>query len=462
MRLAFLEASLAFAAACASVLVCARMDCTTWTGALTAAGWAVGPSVCLFLAFSWNDLYDPRRVRDLRHFAERLPLAISLGLALLVGLYAVFPEAKMGPKTFLASLLSVLGVLLSLRALAYRVMRSRSFSEKVLVLGTGRLARQLVAEIESRPELSWRIVGVVADEEPEAAALQAPLVGRLEELGRIVDSLRPDRIVVALQTRRGRLPVQRLLELRVRGIVVEDATQVYESLSGKLAIEALPPSSLVFSRDFRAGRFQRAAARLASIVAAAVGLVLSAPLLLLIGIAIRLDSPGPVFFHHERVGARGRRFRLIKFRTMHPAPGPTSEWERDNGDRITRLGRVLRRFRLDELPQFLNVLRGDMNLVGPRPHPVANFELFAARIPYYSLRSAIRPGITGWAQVRYGYANNLEEETEKMRYDLYYIKHMSLWLDLRIVLETVKTVLSGREHEPVPGWSPLQATLGTR
>jgi lipopolysaccharide/colanic/teichoic acid biosynthesis glycosyltransferase len=152
-----------------------------------------------------------------------------------------------------------------------------------------------------------------------------------------------------------------------------------------------------------------------------------------------------VFFVHDRVGLRGRRIKLLKFRTMRPADGPTSEWERDNGHRITRVGRWLRRYRLDELPQLINVVRGELNLVGPRPHPVSNVELFTQKIPFYSLRSAVRPGLTGWAQVRQGYANSLEEETEKMRYDLYYIKHMSTWLDLRILLHTVRIVLSGRE-----------------
>jgi lipopolysaccharide/colanic/teichoic acid biosynthesis glycosyltransferase len=178
-----------------------------------------------------------------------------------------------------------------------------------------------------------------------------------------------------------------------------------------------------------------------------LGLVVLAPLLAVIALAIKLDSRGPLLFVHQRVGWRGRRFKLLKFRTMRPASGNTTEWARDNGDRITRVGKWLRRFRLDELPQFINIIRGDMNLVGPRPHPVSNFELFLDRIPYYSLRAAIRPGVTGWAQVRYGYANNLEEETEKMRYDLYYIKHMSLRLDLRILAETARIVLLGRGSE---------------
>ena len=188
---------------------------------------------------------------------------------------------------------------------------------------------------------------------------------------------------------------------------------------------------------------------------ALVGLVALSPVIGAIAIAIRLDSPGPVLFVQERVGRAGRRFLLLKFRTMYVTDAAHSEWARDNADRITRVGLWLRRFRLDELPQFVNVLRGDMDLVGPRPHPVSNFSLFVTvlrnspecgeQIPYYSIRSMARPGITGWAQVRYRYANNLEEEIEKMRYDLYYVKHRSFWLDLRILADTVKTVLGGRE-----------------
>jgi lipopolysaccharide/colanic/teichoic acid biosynthesis glycosyltransferase len=201
--------------------------------------------------------------------------------------------------------------------------------------------------------------------------------------------------------------------------------------------------------------------RALSVGVALVGLVALSPVIGAIAIAIRLDSPGPVLFVQERVGRAGRRFPLRKFRTMYVTEAEHSEWARDNADRITRVGLWLRRFRLDELPQFVNVLRGDMDLVGPRPHPFSNFSLFVTvlrnspecgeQIPYYSIRSMARPGITGWAQVRYRYANNLEEEIEKMRYDLYYVKHRSFWLDLRILADTVKTVLGGRESlEAVP------------
>ena len=225
---------------------------------------------------------------------------------------------------------------------------------------------------------------------------------------------------------------------------MEDGVTVYERLSGKLAIESLIPSALVFSDDFRKSRLDVALGRALSVAISMVGLVALAPLFGLIALAIKIDSRGPVLFVHERVGLNGRPFPLLKFRTMQPVDGKTSEWVRDNSDRITRVGWWLRRFRLDELPQFINILRGEMNLVGPRPHPVSNLELFKANIPYYSLRGVVRPGVTGWAQVRFGYANDLHEEIEKMRYDLFYIKHMSLEFDVRILLETVKIVLFGR------------------
>src|SRR5262249_32586161 len=162
---------------------------------------------------------------------------------------------------------------------------------------------------------------------------------------------------------------------------------------------------------------------------------------LIVAALIKLDSPGPALFVQERVGFYGKAFKLFKFRTMRVDKKTSSEWVRDNADRITRVGKWVRKFWLDELLQFINILRCDMNLVGPRPHPVSNYELFSRSIPYYSLRGIVRPGLTGWAQLRNGYANNLEEETEKMRYDLYYIKNRCLWLDLRIILETVKVIL---------------------
>jgi len=241
--------------------------------------------------------------------------------------------------------------------------------------------------------------------------------------------------------------MRQLLEAEARhGVIVEDGLQTYETFTGKLPIETLTPSFLIFSGAFRKSRLRHAGRRLMSLLAAAVGLVATAPLLALIALAIKADSRGPVFFIHERAGLGGRPFRLVKFRTMRHLTGaaPQSVWQRDDSARITRVGRWLRKTRLDELPQFWNVLKGDMDLVGPRPEMLDNVKAMTEQIPYYALRHAVRPGITGWAQVRYGYSLSLEQVTEKMRHDLFYIKHMTVWLDLRILVDTVKIVLFGR------------------
>lgn len=342
------------------------------------------------------------------------------------------------------------------------MLKQKASEQRVLILGTSELAREVIKAIKARPQCGYKIVGIVGEgRNVDIPGFHRPVAGYLDDLHRIIDEYRPDRIIVALAERRQHLLVYHLIEARVhRGILIEDAAEVYERLLGKLSIEAMTPSSVIFSRDFRPSEVSLAVSRSVSLLMAAAGLILFAPLFGLIASAIKLDSRGPVFFGHVRIGKGGKPFKLLKFRTMYPAAGNRSEWARDNGDRITRVGRWLRKFRLDELPQFVNVLRGDMNLVGPRPHPASNFELFllvsrnapecGRQIPYYSLRWMVRPGITGWAQVRYRYANDLDEEIEKIRYDLYYIKNFSFWLDLRILLETVKTVLLGRESQAAP------------
>ncbi len=364
------------------------------------------------------------------------------------------------PAQALAAVAAVSLALVLLRHAAARLGVTRLGGERVLVLGSGRLAHTLIAGLEACGPSRFKVVGVLADE-GEMPPDSCRLLGRLEELEEVVESVRPERIVVALTARRGRMPVRSLLDVRVQGIAVEDGHALYERLTGKLAIEDLVPSGLIFSPDCRANRRSRALGRALSLIAAMLALALLAPLLGLIALLVILDSGRPAFFLHERLGLGGRRFNLVKFRTMRRASRARSEWERDNLERITRVGRWLRRFRLDELPQFWNVLKGDMNLIGPRPHPVTNLRLFDERVPYYRLRLAVRPGITGWAQVRYGYANNLEQEIEKMRYDLYYIKHQSARLDLAILFETAQFMLSARESASPRRFAP-EPTFGVR
>jgi exopolysaccharide biosynthesis polyprenyl glycosylphosphotransferase len=336
--------------------------------------------------------------------------------------------------------------------------------EKTLVLGTGSFIRDLLAEIKRQPRCRYRIIGVVTWEELDnASGYGFPVVGTADNLHRIIQQHEPKVIIVAPPNASSGVTDRQLLEARVlQNVRVEHAQEVYEKVTGKLPLETVSAEDIIYSSDFRPSRAALMSTRLLSLGFACAGLILLAPLMLLIALLIRIDTSGPVFFSQERSGKAGRRFKLLKFRTMRSSDQPESEWEEDNFHRITRAGRWLRKCRLDELPQFFNILSGDMNIVGPRPHPSSNFELFvlAARntpdsgvqIPYYSMRYSVRPGITGWAQVRYRYANNLHEEMEKLRFDLYYLKHYSLWLDLQILFETV-TMIFARRHQ---GQDPLQ------
>lgn len=345
--------------------------------------------------------------------------------------------------------------------------------EKTLILGAGPFIRDLLAEIERHPGCQYRVTGIVAWEKPdEVSGCGCPVLGTMDGLHRIIQQHKPEVIIVAPPDGSARVTGRQLLEARVlRHVRIEHAQAVYEQVTGKLPLETFEPEDIIYSNDFQPSGAALMATRLLSLAFAGVGLILLAPLMLLIGLLIRIDSAGPVFFSQERSGLAGRPFRLLKFRTMAPTQEQPSEWEEDNLDRVTRVGRWLRKCRLDELPQFFNILRGDMNIVGPRPHPTSNFELFvlAARntpesgeqIPYYSMRYSVRPGITGWAQVRYRYANNLHEEMEKLRFDLYYLKHYSLWLDIRILIETVTMIFasSNQVQDQAPNRSQDQSLV---
>jgi len=372
------------------------------------------------------------RSHSLEVFRSRA-LCFSLSF---VGVWGV----SLPPDMHFATLVLLAAVCVALMRLAVEFRHEQNTPWRVLILGGGPLASRIAQEIESSGRQRVEPAGMVADRPSQGPW---PWLGRLDRLKDIVDKVHPDHIVVALEERRGHLPLAQLLDSRARGVVVEEALAVYERLTGKIAIEALTPGALIMTKGFRNDGASERLARLVSVVAAIVGLIVLAPFFGLIALAIKLDSRGPIMFFQDRAGKNGQAFRLWKFRTMHPAEVHRSEWVQDNFDRITRLGRFLRRFRIDELPQLVNILQGEMNLVGPRPHPMSNQEIFMERIAYYGLRSTVRPGVTGWAQIQYGYANNIDEETEKMRYDLYYIKNRSLWLDLTIVVRTFAIMLLG-------------------
>ncbi|HMH50149.1 MAG TPA: sugar transferase [Candidatus Acidoferrum sp.] len=395
-------------------------------------------------AFYFNDLYEFDTSHNLFDLFGRLCRALGFAALLLGGTYLLFPQTMIPGNSASDSLLILLGTILLVRVTFYGLVKRRPFSERVLVLGGGSLAAELERQIRMRPDLALTCVGFL-DDDDEAAGLAGPRLGTYRDVADAVARCRPDRIVVAPPDASSPLPIADLLACRVRGIVIEEGTQTFERLTRRLAVESLSPSALVFGGGFRVSRTYVWIKRAMSVVIATVALAVAAPFLALIALVIKLESSGPVFFVQKRVGLRGRLFPLIKFRTMRTASATDDAiWERDNRSRVTRFGAVLRKYRLDETPQFINILRGDMSLVGPRPEMASNVTTFADRIPYYDLRHEVRPGLTGWAQVKAGYSMSVEEVTQKLCYDLYYIKHMSLRFDLRILFDTVKFVLCGK------------------
>jgi sugar transferase (PEP-CTERM system associated) len=273
------------------------------------------------------------------------------------------------------------------------------------------------------------------------------VIGTVDELPLLTTRLKAGLIVVALDDRRGKLPVNDLLRCRIDGVRVEEGASVLERLTGQIPIKNLRPSWLVFSRGFDESRLLRRLKVAGEFGVAALMLVAAAPVMLLVALAIRLTSPGAPIYRQERVGERGQTFRLLKFRTMRvdaeAATGPV--WASAEDDpRITRLGRFLRKTRLDELPQLVNVVRGEMSFVGPRPERPHFVKALRQVIPFYDERHTVRPGITGWAQIRCGYGASIEDAELKLQFDLYYIKHMSFAFDMSILLDTLKVVVVGR------------------
>jgi sugar transferase (PEP-CTERM system associated) len=412
-------------------------------------------SATVITCMYYFDLYDSSILSNRRELASRLIQVLGSVCILLAIFYYVYPPLQLGRGIFLIGIALVAVILLLWRGLFLAINSLPQFSERALILGDGPLAAPLIRELGSRPELGLRVVSHILAAGDENGGLDSQgresIAGPLgalsgEELSQAVESQRVNRVIVAMGDRRGKLPVQLLLALKSQGVLIQDGTDVYEAVTGKVPIESLRLSWLLFSPGFHVSRFLVIYKRLASIVASIIGLLLSLPLLPFVALAIKLTSPGPLFYKQKRVGQNGAVFFCYKFRTMRAdAEADTgATWATDDDPRITRVGGFLRVSRLDEIPQLWNVLRGDMSLVGPRPERPEFVDGLSREIPLYHLRHAIRPGITGWAQVRYRYGSSLEDAKEKLRYDLFYIKNMSPGLDLLIFLQTIKIILLGR------------------
>ena len=313
--------------------------------------------------------------------------------------------------------------------------------ERVYVLGTGDRAEQLLKGLRQRSELGIEVVGWTGNIEGELTreTVASHLLGLARNKG-------VHRVIVAMPDRRGTLPVEELLEMRLAGVKVEEATSWLEKIYGRIEVEHLYPSWLIFADGFRFSALFRLVRRALSFFVALIGLVIALPLLPLIMLAVKLSSPGPIFYRQQRVGRGDSVFNCYKFRTMRQdAEADTgATWATDDDPRITRVGKFLRTARLDEIPQLWCVLKGDMHFVGPRPERPEFVEWLSRTIPYYRVRHMVRPGITGWAQVQYKYGNTIEDAREKLQYDLFYIKNASVGLDFLILFQTIKIVLLGR------------------
>ncbi len=392
-------------------------------------------------AFYYAGLYDLAATRHARVVHDRALRGVILGaLALLLAFY-LLPALEIGRGVLLVAVALSALVVPAWRIVYNQVTEGSGFLRRTLVVGSGALARELARAARTRPDLGLHLVGMLARDRSQVDPAEG-VIGTYRDLTRLVVSERIEFVLVAYPDRRGTLPVEQLLEVKFRGVEVAEGVTFYERETGKIFVRELKPSQLIFAEGFAVRPTARRLKRMLDLVFAAVGLVLAAPLMLLAAIAVKLDSAGPVLYRQQRAGEFGRTFVLNKFRSMRvDAEVRGARFAEENDPRITRIGRFLRKTRIDELPQLWNVLKGEMSMVGPRPERPVFIEQLEQQVPFFKQRLYVKPGITGHAQVRCRYGATTEDHLEKLEYDLYYIKSHSFMFDLSIMLDTVKVVL---------------------
>lgn len=399
-------------------------------------------------AFYLYDLYDFVVMHDRRELVLRLIQALGLAwVALAFASYAL-PQLMIGRGVWLIALPLALMLTVTWRIAIHWFLGHPEIGERILIVGSGSAAIEIAREVLGRRDAGYRVLGFV-DSNPELVGkslINPRVVGLTNDLEEIVKREGVDRIIVSMGERRGQFPSDQLLKLSLSGNVsIEEGASFYERLTGRVHLDMLRPSWLIFSSRGRQARMNAFVRSAFHRVVALLGAILSLPIAILTAILIKLDSRGPVLYRQERVGRNGRPFTLMKFRSMRTdaeKDGPV--WARSEDDRVTRVGRIIRKIRVDEIPQFWNILKGEMSFVGPRPERPHFVAQLAEEIPYYEQRHLIAPGLTGWAQIKYPYGSSIEDARQKLQYDLYYIKNQSLTLDAVILFETVKTILFGR------------------
>jgi sugar transferase (PEP-CTERM system associated) len=392
-------------------------------------------------AFYYAGLYDVAVTRTTRGTYARVLRALPLGSVLLFLFWYLLPPLQLGRGVFLGAVALIALVIPFWRTAYDAVSSNDEFMRRVLIVGNGALAREVAQMIQERTDLGLELVGMLARDRRQVHPTTG-VIGTYGDLFDVVSDQGVKLVLVAYPDRRGTLPVEQLLEVKFRGVEVEEGIQFYERNTSKLYVRELKPSQLIFAEGFSARSGTRRLKRILDVSISVIGLVLAAPLMLLTALAIRLESPGPTLYSQVRAGEFGKLFTIYKFRSMRTdAEKAGAQFAQENDPRVTRVGKFIRKSRLDELPQLWNVLRGDMSMVGPRPERPVFIEQLEQQVPFFKQRLYVKPGVTGHAQVRCRYGASTEDMVEKLQYDLYYIKSYDLLFDLSIMLDTVKVVL---------------------
>jgi len=414
-------------------------------------GWlkiSLATALCLLILYFY-DLYDFTVMGNRRELMLRLVQALGIAWALLALLFYFVPPLLIGRGVSVFSVPIVLVSLLTWRVLIHLLTGHPEIGERILIVGTGRAAQETAEAVWKRRDAGYRISGFVTENgtNPNAKITDAQVLGTTGDLEGIVKSEKIDRIVIAVRERRGAFPTETLLKMSLAGnVCIEECTSFFERVTGQVNIDMLRPSWLIFAgrrRDTRLSVFLREVVHRSLALS---GLIISLPIAFLTAIVIKLDSKGAIFYRQKRVGKNGKIFDVIKFRSMKTNAEADGKpiWATADDERTTRVGRVIRKIRVDEIPQFWNIIKGEMSFVGPRPERPHFVAQLADEIPFYEHRHLTAPGLTGWAQIKYPYGASVEDARNKLQYDLYYIKNQSLALDLVIVFETIKTVFFSR------------------
>ena len=427
---------------------------TLQSGAGTVLDWrmavpsALAFAVTMMVLNSAFGLYKPFADASLRSVVGRLALPVLVSMPVAYGVYHVLPWGHFAPEAGEITAVLLLGFVMLNRGIVNRGQRSALMARRVLVLGAGEDAA-LVEKVLTAPESrALSVVGFIPTAQDGVRAVSPSRV--LEFSGRLADLVRReqvDEVIVAVRERRGGvLPLRELLDCKMLGAKVLDLSSFYERVQGQVRIESLKASWLIYGEGFRQGLVRSVVKRVFDLVASIVLLVLALPVMIIAAIAILIEDGAPLFYFQERVGQGGRSFRVIKFRSMRrdAEKDGKPKWAQSNDDRVTRVGRFLRKTRIDELPQLINVLKGEMSMVGPRPERPYFVDKLTEEIPFYAVRHCVKPGVTGWAQVRYQYGASVDDALQKLQFDLYYVKNHTLFLDSLVLCETVRVVLTGQ------------------